>query len=72
MQELAQEERREAAEQLMQQLCDEIAPIAGEMPVVYLREGRPQEQLVALINEEPSISILVLGLLLWCIFRYNI
>ena len=31
------------------------------MPIVYLREGRPQEQLVALINEEPSISILVLG-----------
>jgi nucleotide-binding universal stress UspA family protein len=61
VQELAQEERREAAEQLMQRLCDEIAPIAGAMPVVYIREGRPQEQLLALIAEEPSISILVLG-----------
>ncbi|HYM71813.1 MAG TPA: universal stress protein [Stellaceae bacterium] len=61
VQELAREERREAAEQLMQRLCDEIAPVAGGMPVVYIREGRPQEQLLALINEEPSISILVLA-----------
>ena len=61
VQELDREERREAAEQLMQRLCDEISPIAGGMPIVYIREGRPQEQLVALINEEPTISILVLG-----------
>lgn len=61
VQELDREERREAAEQLMQRLCDEIAPIAGGTPIVYIREGRPQEQLLALIAEEPSISILVLA-----------
>jgi nucleotide-binding universal stress UspA family protein len=61
VQELAREERREAAEQLMQQLCDEVLPIAGAVPVVYIREGRPQDELVALINEEPTISILVLA-----------
>ena len=61
VQELAREERREAAEQLMQQLCDEVLPIAGTVPVVYIREGRAQDELVALINEEPSISILVLA-----------
>lgn len=61
VQELAREERREAAEQLLQQLCDEVLPVAGTMPVVYIREGRPQDELVALINEEPSISILVLA-----------
>jgi nucleotide-binding universal stress UspA family protein len=61
VEELAREERREAAEQLMQQLCDEVLPIAGAVPVVYIREGRPQDELVALINEEPSISILVLA-----------
>jgi nucleotide-binding universal stress UspA family protein len=61
VQELAREERREAAEQLLQQLCDEVAPIAGTMPVIYIREGRPQDELIALINEEPSISILVLA-----------
>jgi nucleotide-binding universal stress UspA family protein len=61
VQELAREERREAAELLLQKLCDEVLPVAGAMPVVYIREGRPQDELVALINEEPSISILVLA-----------
>jgi nucleotide-binding universal stress UspA family protein len=61
VQELAREERREAAEQLMQKLCDEVLPLAGAMPVVYIREGRTQDELLALINEEPSISILVLA-----------
>jgi nucleotide-binding universal stress UspA family protein len=61
IEELARSELREAAEQLMHKLCDEIAPIAGSMPIVYIREGRAREELVSLINEEPSISILVLG-----------
>jgi nucleotide-binding universal stress UspA family protein len=42
-------------------LCDEIAPIAGSMPMVYIREGRPNEELLQLIDEEPAISILVLA-----------
>ena len=61
IEELAREERREAAEQLIQQLCDEIAPIAGSMPMVYIREGRARDELLKLINEEPTISILVLA-----------
>src|SRR3954471_10368968 len=39
IEELARAERREAAEQLLQELCEEMAPIAGAMPVVYIREG---------------------------------
>ena len=58
---LAREERREEAEQLLQRLCEEIAPIAGRMPIVYIREGRRRDELLALIAEEPSISILVLA-----------
>jgi len=58
---LAREERREDAEQLMQRLCEEIAPIAGTIPIVYIREGDRRDQLLALIAEEPSISILVLA-----------
>ncbi len=61
IEELARTERREAAEQLLQELCEEIAPIAGAMPVVYIREGRRRDELLALINEEPMISILVLA-----------
>lgn len=61
IEELAREERREAAEALMARLCDEIAPLAGAVPIVYIREGRPRDELLALIDEEPSISILVLA-----------
>src|ERR1044072_8862392 len=58
---LAREEQREEAELLMQRLCEEILPIAGGMPVVYIREGRRRDELLWLINEERSISILVLA-----------
>jgi nucleotide-binding universal stress UspA family protein len=58
---LASEEQREEAELLVQRLCEEIAPTAGSIPIVYIREGRRHDELVALINEEPSISILVLA-----------
>ena len=61
IEELARAEAREAAEELLQRLCAEIAPIAGAMPVVYIREGRRHDELLALINEEPTISILVLA-----------
>jgi nucleotide-binding universal stress UspA family protein len=58
---LAREERREEAELLMQRLCEEILPIAGTMPIVYIREGPRRDELLSLINEEPTISILVLA-----------
>ena len=61
IEELARAERREGAEELLQRLCEEIAPIAGAMPIVYIREGRRRDELLALINEEPTISILVLA-----------
>jgi nucleotide-binding universal stress UspA family protein len=61
IEDLARAERREAAEELLQALCDEIAPIAGSMPIVYIREGRTRDELLQLISEEPAISILVLG-----------
>ena len=61
IEELARAERRETAEELLGRLCEEIAPIAGAMPIVYIREGRRRDELMALINEEPTISILVLA-----------
>ncbi len=61
IEDLAREEQREEAEQLMQRLCEEILPIAGSMPIVYIREGPRRDELLALINEDPSISILVLA-----------
>jgi len=61
IEELARAERREAAEELLQSLCEELAPVAGSMPIVYIREGRRRDELMALIGEEPGISILVLA-----------
>src|SRR6201993_5598862 len=50
IEDLAREERREEAEQLMQRLCEEISPIAGSMPIVYIREGVRRDELLALID----------------------
>jgi nucleotide-binding universal stress UspA family protein len=61
IEDLAREERREEAEQLMQRLCEEILPIAGSIPIVFIREGSRRDELLALIDEEPNISILVLA-----------
>jgi nucleotide-binding universal stress UspA family protein len=57
-----QEEAREHAEQTLQELAAKVQADTGKMPVLYLREGRRREQLMALIEEEPSISLLVLGM----------
>ena len=51
---LAREEQREEAEQLMQRLCEEILPIAGSMPIVYIRRVRAATNCWP-INEDPSI-----------------
>ncbi|MBX6366810.1 MAG: universal stress protein [Rhodospirillales bacterium] len=58
---LMKEERREEAEALLQKLAAEVTEIAGTMPIIYIREGRRRDELLALIDEEKSISILVLA-----------
>jgi len=55
------EERREEAEQLLAKLTAEINDICGTTPIVYIREGRRRDELFALIDEEPSISVIVLA-----------
>jgi nucleotide-binding universal stress UspA family protein len=55
------EERREEAEELLQKLSAEVNDLAGAMPIVYIREGRRRDELLALLDEEPGISILVLA-----------
>ncbi|AUN30928.1 universal stress protein [Niveispirillum cyanobacteriorum] len=61
IEELMKQEQREEAEQLMQRLAKEVVDIAGSMPMLYIRDGQASEQLMKLIQEEPSISILVLA-----------
>jgi len=55
------EESRQQAEALVQKMASEVQKLSGAMPVLYLREGKRRDELLKLIAEEPSISILVLG-----------
>lgn len=59
--EVMREEARQDAEDLLQQLATDVYEFSGQMPVLYVREGQPREELLTLIGEEPQISILVLA-----------
>ena len=58
---LMKEEARQAAEQMLQKLAERVNEWTGTMPILYVREGARGDELLQLIEEEPSISILVLG-----------
>jgi len=59
---LMREEQRSEAEQKLQKLAREVNTLTGgTMPILYIREGDARDELTALIQEEPRISILVLG-----------
>ena len=58
---LIKEESRQQAEALMQKMAAEVQKVSGAMPVLYFREGERRDEVMKLIDEEPSISILVLG-----------
>ena len=56
-----EEEVRAEAERRLQLLASEVYDQTGTLPVLHLREGDRAEQLVQLLQEDPSISLLVLG-----------
>ncbi|MDA0703238.1 MAG: universal stress protein [Proteobacteria bacterium] len=56
-----EEEQRTAAEERLQSLSTMVMDWTGEMPVLFIREGSRRDELLSLMDEEPSISILVLG-----------
>jgi nucleotide-binding universal stress UspA family protein len=55
------EERRQEAEQRLQRIARDVNELTGTLPVLHIREGMPAEELMALLSEEPAISVLVLG-----------
>ena len=61
VEDMMREERRAEAEATMKQLSEQVFELSGNMPALYLREGKVRDELLKLIEEEPSISILVLG-----------
>ena len=58
---LMQEEAREEAEALLQKWGAQAHDLSGIMPILFLREGNRRDELLSLLDEEPSISVLVLA-----------
>jgi nucleotide-binding universal stress UspA family protein len=54
-------ERREEAERLLAGLAAEVLEVAGSYPILLIREGEPREALLAQVEEDPRISVLVLA-----------
>jgi len=59
--ELMDQEARTEAERLLQQIAAEVHRQTGKFPSLYIRQGDPLEQLLEVLEEEPRISVLVLG-----------
>ncbi len=61
VEDLMREEARSEGEQLLQRLAAQVNELVGTIPVLYVREGKVRDELFMLLDEEPRISILVLG-----------
>ena len=59
--ELMREEARAEAEENMQKHAAVAQDISGVIPMLFIREGKCQDELIKLIDEEESISVLILG-----------
>ena len=58
---LIQHERREEAEARLQDLSAKAQSISGSTPVLIIREGKRGDQVIQLLEEDPTISIVVLA-----------
>lgn len=58
---LMREEAREEAEELLQALAAEVSDLTGIVPEYRIREGNRVDEILALIEEEQGIRLLVLG-----------
>jgi nucleotide-binding universal stress UspA family protein len=61
IEDVLREEARHEAEQRLQRVAREVNQLTGTIPILHIREGAARDELLALIAEEPSISVLVLG-----------
>jgi len=58
---LMKEEAREEAERILQELATEVNEESGIVPEFRIREGRKQDEILAMLDEDPDIRLLVLG-----------
>lgn len=61
VEDVMREEQRDEAERLLQKVAREVNQLTGTLPILYVREGDRRDEMLKLIDEEPSLNILVLG-----------
>jgi nucleotide-binding universal stress UspA family protein len=59
--EVMRTEARKAAEARLLQLADEMKALSGVTPEFSIREGKKTQEVLAAIEEDPDIGVLVLG-----------
>jgi nucleotide-binding universal stress UspA family protein len=58
---LMRQEARQQAEEVIARYADVAVLLTGQPPTIHIREGKSRDELVKLLTEERSISVLVLG-----------
>lgn len=58
---LMRQEARQQAEEVIARHADVAVSLTGQPPTIHIREGLSREELVKLLTEDRSISVLVLG-----------
>jgi nucleotide-binding universal stress UspA family protein len=58
---LMRQEARQEAESMMAGHADTVVTLTGQPPAIHIREGQSRDELMKLLTEDRSISVLVLG-----------
>jgi nucleotide-binding universal stress UspA family protein len=58
---LMRQEARQQAEEVLARYADIASSLTGQPPSIHIREGKSRDELLKLIAEDRSISVLVLG-----------
>ena len=58
---LMRQEARQQAEEVMARHAETVANLTGQPPAAHIREGNSRDELIKLITEDRTISVLVLG-----------
>jgi nucleotide-binding universal stress UspA family protein len=59
--EVMRAEAREAAEERLHELAEELRTLSGKTPEFAIREGKRADEVLRIIEEDPEIGVLVLG-----------
>ncbi|SKA10728.1 Nucleotide-binding universal stress protein, UspA family [Enhydrobacter aerosaccus] len=59
--ELMHQEARQEAEEIVARHAEVAATLTGQPPAIHIREGKSRDEILKLLAEDRSISVLVLG-----------